>query len=231
MTIRLRCFVAILGLALACSPEHASQAAEPSEFTDVNSSLLAAQAPAYPEAARAHNLTGWGIVRLEIDRRTGAVTRAYMERSTGERVLDQAALEAYRQWRFQPGTLSHARLPIIFTPGNARGTVRYEYHEKPMEKVLARFIGEDNVVKASLPTYPILPPWTLKTGRGIYELHVRNDGTVERVVTVKSSGDEVFDRINLKALNKWRFRRGPMTLELPLHFTLTPISYSVDIAR
>ncbi|MGI9088946.1 MAG: TonB family protein [Chthoniobacterales bacterium] len=226
-----RLLLLLIAATAAQFAEGATAEREPSEFTDINAVLLAARVPEYSENARAKRLSGWGIVQLEIDRGTGLVRRAYMERSTGETILDKSALAAYSQWRFLPGSISHARLPVVFTTGGSAGSVSYEFHEKPMEKVLARFLGNDNAIKASLPAYPTFPPWTLKSGRGIYELHVGADGMVGEVKILKHSGDETFDRITVRGLGKWRFRHGPVTLEVPLHFMLTPISYSVDVAR
>jgi hypothetical protein len=37
-----------------------------------------------------------------------------MTQSTGSKQLDGAALEAYSQWRFQPGTGSQVKIPIEF---------------------------------------------------------------------------------------------------------------------
>ena len=37
-----------------------------------------------------------------------------MLQSTGNKQLDGAALEAYSQWRFQPGTGSQVKIPIEF---------------------------------------------------------------------------------------------------------------------
>ncbi|MGH8094325.1 MAG: hypothetical protein ACREIF_12775 [Chthoniobacterales bacterium] len=48
---------------------------------------------------------------------------------------------------------------------------------------------------------------------------------------LKSSGDPAFDRSVEKTLGKWKLRRGPLVLELPLRFVLTPSSYSVQLAR
>jgi hypothetical protein len=40
--------------------------------------------------------------------------RARMLTSTGNKLLDGAALEAYSQWRFQPDTVSQVKIPIEF---------------------------------------------------------------------------------------------------------------------
>ena len=70
--------------------------------------------PVYrPEWAK-QGLTGKGIVLVTIDQQTGKVTGARMLQSTGNKQLDGAALEAYSQWRFQPGTGSQVQIPIEF---------------------------------------------------------------------------------------------------------------------
>ncbi|HEY2680809.1 MAG TPA: energy transducer TonB, partial [Candidatus Udaeobacter sp.] len=70
--------------------------------------------PVYrPEWAK-QGLTGKGVVLVTIDQQTGKVTGARMLESTGNKQLDGAALEAYSQWRFQPGTGSQVKIPIEF---------------------------------------------------------------------------------------------------------------------
>jgi TonB family protein len=71
--------------------------------------------PQYPAEARSKRWTGTGIVRVDVDRETGQVTSARMLQSTGHQILDEAALNAFRQWRFRPGTVSHVQIPITFT--------------------------------------------------------------------------------------------------------------------
>jgi TonB family protein len=70
--------------------------------------------PVYrPEWAK-QGLAGKGVVLVTIDQQTGTVTGARMLQSTGNKQLDGAALEAYSQWRFQPGTGSQVKIPIEF---------------------------------------------------------------------------------------------------------------------
>jgi TonB family protein len=70
--------------------------------------------PVYrPEWAK-QGLAGKGVVLVTIDQQTGKVTGARMVQSTGKKQLDGAALEAYSQWRFQPGTGSQVQIPIEF---------------------------------------------------------------------------------------------------------------------
>ena len=70
--------------------------------------------PVYrPEWAK-QGLTGKGVVLVTIDQQTGRVTGARMLQSTGNKQLDGAALEAYSQWRLQPGSGSQVKIPIEF---------------------------------------------------------------------------------------------------------------------
>jgi len=70
--------------------------------------------PVYrPEWAK-QGLAGKGVALVTIDQQTGKVTGARMLQSTGNKQLDGAALEAYSQWRFQPGTGSQVKIPIEF---------------------------------------------------------------------------------------------------------------------
>jgi TonB family protein len=71
--------------------------------------------PVYrPEWAK-QGLTGKGVVLVTIDKETGKVTGAQMLQSTGSQLLDGAALQAYSQWRFKPGTVTQLKMPIEFT--------------------------------------------------------------------------------------------------------------------
>jgi protein TonB len=71
--------------------------------------------PGYPVEARKSHLTGHGILAGRVDPRTGIVTAVRMEKSTGYKVLDDAALNAFQQWRFKPGAIRKFRTPISFT--------------------------------------------------------------------------------------------------------------------
>ena len=77
--------------------------------------VIHAPPPAYPVDERGHRPTGRGIVVMEINRKTGWVTSAKMEKSTGSKLLDEATVEAFRHWRFKPGTPRRVRSPITFT--------------------------------------------------------------------------------------------------------------------
>jgi TonB family protein len=192
--------------------------------------IAKAYAPEYPYEARRAHITGRGVVAIEIDTSTGKVVSCHMDPSTGNVELDRAALIAFRQWRFKPGTFPRVKIPIRFTMS---GEVQTEYHvkEKPVDDALAAFLGKGTVEKGPIPAYPRSVPWTTKQGNGRYELHVQKDGRVSEVRVLKRSGDDIFDRTTVETLRQWRLRRGPLILELPLSFKLTSSNYSVSIPK
>jgi TonB family protein len=55
-----------------------------------------------------------------VDFESGVVTSAIMEQSTGNAVLNNAAVSAFRRWRFKPRTVSRVRMPIAFTMSGAQ---------------------------------------------------------------------------------------------------------------
>ncbi|MBL8827900.1 MAG: energy transducer TonB [Planctomycetaceae bacterium] len=72
--------------------------------------------PVYPPEALARRLTGRVLIRVRLDDR-GHVGDASVYRSSGEPLLDEAALNAVRRWRFQtPGSqfLGEFALPVNF---------------------------------------------------------------------------------------------------------------------
>src|SRR4030095_6529505 len=84
--------------------------------------------PVYRAEWAKQGLTGKGVVLVTIDKQTGKVTGARMLTSTGNQQLDGAALQAYSQWRFDPGTVavSQLKIPIEFArrPGTAPPTAK-----------------------------------------------------------------------------------------------------------
>ena len=129
----------------------------------------------------------------------------------------------------EPHTVASVKTPISFTLEGVLLT--YKKDEHPLAEILAPFLGKGAVRKAEVPEYPDRAHWTSKQGKGRYEIHVSADGRVENVVVLQSSGDPVFDKAAVKTLGKWELNRGPLVVELPLSFILTPSSYRVDIAR
>jgi len=76
--------------------------------------------PEYPYEARRQKVTGSGVAAITVDPVSGNVASVVMEGSTGSLTLDNAAVGAFRRWRFKPGTVTKVRSPITFTMTGAQ---------------------------------------------------------------------------------------------------------------
>jgi len=76
--------------------------------------------PSYPPAARRRGVEGVVMVRLVLSGQ-GEVVKAEVKETSGSQLLDEAALSALRQWRFNPGKGAEActeftlLVPVRFT--------------------------------------------------------------------------------------------------------------------
>jgi protein TonB len=87
----------------------------PMSMSRAKALALYAPRPQYPYEARSRHITGSGVISVDVDPGSGNVTSASVASSIGSPVLDNAAVSAFRQWRFRPGTVSKVRIPITFT--------------------------------------------------------------------------------------------------------------------
>jgi TonB family protein len=92
----------------------ASAQPTPQQNRQAKALAIYAPRPNYPKDAQGRRPTGNGIVVMEVDKKTGLVKSARMEKSTGNKLLDDAAIQAFSQWRFKPGSVSRIHCPITF---------------------------------------------------------------------------------------------------------------------
>lgn len=115
-TLALTNAMASLLLCLVCSSVQAEpNAAPPVKMEDV----IYKVGPRYPRNLQRARIAGTGLF-MTIDFNTGKVTNVSIAKSTGQDGLDREAIFALRQWRFKPGKLRQATIPITF---QATGTV------------------------------------------------------------------------------------------------------------
>jgi len=75
--------------------------------------------PVYPPAALRQQIQGTTMLIISIDA-NGAVLDVQVERTSGNRDLDRAAMQAARKWRFNPEVkngqkvASRVRVPVDF---------------------------------------------------------------------------------------------------------------------
>jgi TonB family protein len=223
------CNILLILLLFQAATHHGFSAEERQKVGNVKALAIYAPRPQYPYEARAKGQIGAGVAILAVDPNTGVVKKAEMATSTGYELLDNATLSAFRRWQFKPGTVAKVKIPIRFTMGGSVITKLIVTHKRDMDEILAPFLGKGTVLNGPNPRYPLYPPWTDKQGAGKYELHVGKNGKVGEVKILKSSGDPTFDRVAVGTLRKWRLRRGPTVIELPLAFKLTSRTYDIWI--
>jgi TonB family protein len=179
---------------------------DPRRLSEEEAHALATYAPMaqYPFQARAKHLQGAGMVRLDVDRRTGYVTSARTLQSTGHQILDDAAIKAFQAWRFQPGSVSAVRIPVRFV-----------------------VMGSPQWPQTVDPKYPREARDRGLTGRGVAEVKVDpRTGYVTASWMLKSTGRQILDNAAVEAFRKWRFRPRTVTaVEVPVQFTTKGISY------
>jgi TonB family protein len=96
-------------------PEVASISAPvPMSLSVAQSMAISAPLPQYTYEAKRRNLTGSGVCVMTVDAETGKVTNAMMAPGTGNKFLDKVTTEAFKKWRFKPGTVSQVRVPISY---------------------------------------------------------------------------------------------------------------------
>ena len=176
--------------------------------------------PAYPSEAREKHLTGRGIVLVNVDSSTGNATSAQMLTSTGYKILDDSALEAFRQWRFKPGGQRKVRIPINFVMQGSPGFREYV-------RTVGHSLWLHNATYWFLPEYPREARDRGLTGRGVVIVKVDpRAGYVTSASILKSTGHEILDNAALRAFRQWRFKpRTVTTLEIPIQFTAKGVFY------
>jgi TonB family protein len=136
---------------------------------------------------------------LDINVRTGYVTSARILQSTGHEILDKAALDAFRQWRFKPHTISAVQIPLRFSLGGTN-------------------YGQ---LSGLVPTYPREAREKGLTGRCVVGAKIDpRTGYVTSSSVLKSSGYDVLDRAAVEAVQHWHFRpQSKTSAEIAISFT------------
>ena len=160
--------------------------------------------PAYPAEWAKQGLTGKGVVLVTIDEQTGKVIGAQMLQSTGNKQLDDSAIEAYSQWRFDPRTVAASQLKIPV-----------EFAEPPASIAnLSQVAASPEASPAPTPKHPALiyapaPAFPAKaqpgvSGTGRFRLTFDAEGNVTNVQVVQSTGNQLFDQAAIETLRQWR---------------------------
>jgi TonB family protein len=183
--------------------------------------------PVYPEIARQSHVEGVVILELRTDA-SGKVKDVMVLRSVP--LLDQAAIDAVRQWVYKPLIVEGKPVEAVFTV-----TVRFELKggekeeaaepERPgeTEKGAVRATGEINPPQLIKKVEPVYPEEARKAGiEGTVILEAMTDarGNVARVKVLKSIPE--LDQAAINALKQWKYE--PTFIDgkpTPVVFTVT----------
>jgi TonB family protein len=84
-------------------------------FASAKALVMYAPRPVYPYEARRLRITGSGIALLAVASADGNVIDVRMTQSCGSVILDNGTLDAFRRWRFKPGSVERVQVPITYT--------------------------------------------------------------------------------------------------------------------
>ena len=80
---------------------------------------IASPGPPFPEEAQKAKTAGNGLYEPGINK-AGATTEVVIVKSSGSAVLDNAAKNAFKKWRFKPAIFSRVRVPVSWSVNRAR---------------------------------------------------------------------------------------------------------------
>ena len=178
--------------------------------------------PLYPEIARQARVEGTVIVEAKADE-NGDVVGARILRSIP--ILDQAAIDAVKQWKYEPLIIGGKPRKVIFTV-----TVRFSLKEGDKAKNLDKFaqgavkvegdMKPPKLIKEVRPVYPEVA--RLAEVQGVVILSVKADekGQVVDVIVLRSI--PLLDQAAIDAVRQWVYE--PTIIDgkaAPIVFTVT----------
>ena len=155
--------------------------------------------PVYPEGARKKGVQGIVILEVKIDE-SGKVMDAMVLRSVPG--LDQAAIEAIKQWIYEPMLIQGKPVKAIFTV-----TVAFKLGEKDIEKFaegavkVKDQISPPKLVRLVEPVYPEIARQAKVEGIVIVQARTDIQGRVKDAMILRSV--PLLDQAALDAVRQW----------------------------
>jgi len=155
--------------------------------------------PVYPDEARKKGIQGVVILEAKIDE-SGQVMDAMILRSVPD--LDQAAIDAIRQWVYEPMLINGKPVKALFTV-----TVRFQLGEKDIEKFaegavkVKDQISPPKLVKIVEPVYPEIASQAKVEGIVIVQARTDTQGRVKDAMILRSV--PLLDQAALDAVRQW----------------------------
>ena len=181
--------------------------------------------PVYPEVARRARVEGVVILNVRTDE-NGLVDQIKVTNSK-DPLLNRAAVEAVRQWQYQPFFYKGKRHPIVFTV-----TVRFKLTSGGDEESQEREAEETPGVKPQLihRVDPVYPERARRAGiEGVVVLKIKTDeeGSVISLVIMRSEST-MLNQAAIEAVRQWKYL--PVFIDgnfIPLVTTVT-VTFKLD---
>ena len=114
-------------------------------------------------------------------------------------------------------------LAVVSAHGSAKDPSNYFVRVSPANAPLK----VEPAYSAKVPKYPLVAIQQRLSGHGLFILHIRKDGKVERVETVSSTGHDILDQEAIRTFRVWRFRPNSISrVRAPIQFLLYPFRAS-----
>lgn len=185
--------------------------------------LLKKVDPVYPEEARKARVDGVVIIEATTDKE-GDVVSVKILRSKAP-LLNRAAIDAVRQWKYEPMMIDGTLRGVIFTV-----TCRFKLKDVKTEEFDkgAVIAGEDEEIKAPKlmkkvnPVYPEEARKARVQGVVVLRVWVNEEGIVEKTLVMKSESS-MLNKPAIDAVRQWKYE--PLLLE----GKPTPVVFDVTI--
>ena len=184
--------------------------------------LIKEVAPVYPQIARQARVEGMVILEAKTDEQ-GNVIGVRVLRSIP--LLEQAAIEAVKQWKYEPLVIDGKPRKVLFTV-----TVRFMLKEGGTAKTLDKFaqgairaendIKPPKLVKEVAPVYPEVARVAVIEGVVILGVKTDEEGRVKDVMVLRSI--PLLDQAAIDAVRQWVYE--PLVIDgkaVPVVFTVT----------
>ena len=178
--------------------------------------------PVYPKVARQARVEGTVIVEAKTDEQ-GNVVDTRVLRSIP--ILDQAAVDAVQQWKYEPLIIDGKPRQVLFTV-----TVRFMLNEGDKVKTLDKFaqgavraekdIKPPKLVKEVQPIYPEIARVAEVQGVVILSVKTDEEGRVKDAMVLRSI--PLLDQAAIDAVRQWVYE--PLIIDgkaVPVVFTVT----------
>lgn len=194
------CWLVLFGSLLFPAGQAAAQYVSSSGRLDQGSRLR--QPPVYPQQAIDQCARGTTVIIVDVDG-DGRFVRAVVEKSSRNRHLDDAALDAARHWAY----LAPRNEKGETEAGRIRIPLDFEAHESCWTKIVADTPAtpEASSVERHPPQWPGTVEANQLSGEVVVLVLLDSDASKDSVRIAQSSGDAGIDNAAEFAANEWTY--------------------------